>query len=105
MSSTDWCRLIATRDHDTVIRAFDDSVPVTLVNDLESLTADPHVQSRGSVIVVDDPDLGGVALPAPIARLDTTPGTIRWLGRPIGADTEDVLEDCTCSDSRLGSEA
>jgi crotonobetainyl-CoA:carnitine CoA-transferase CaiB-like acyl-CoA transferase len=87
----DW---IATRDHAEVIRAFDEArVPVALVNDLASLVEDPQVQARASVLVVDDPDLGAVALPAPMARLGTTPGTVRWLGRPIGADTDEVLAD------------
>ena len=85
---------IADRDHEAVIRAFDDArVPVTLVNDLDSLTTDEHVRARGSVLMVEDPDLGTVVLPAPVARLDTTPGTIRWLGRDIGADNDAVLDD------------
>jgi crotonobetainyl-CoA:carnitine CoA-transferase CaiB-like acyl-CoA transferase len=85
---------IAVRDHDTVIRAFDDArVPVTLVNDLASLVDDPHVRARGSVQMIDDPDLGTVVMPAPMPRLDATPGTIRWLGRDLGADTQAVLAD------------
>jgi hypothetical protein len=43
--------------------------------------------------MVDDPELGTVVLPGPIARLDATPGTIRWLGRAIGADNDDVISD------------
>ena len=66
---------------------------MTLVNDLASLIADPHVQARGSVLTVDDPVLGAVVLPAPMARLSDTPGTVRWLGREIGADTDAVIAD------------
>ena len=85
---------IGEHDHDAVIRAFDDArVPVTLVNDLATLTADPHVRARASVLSVDDPVLGSVVLPAPIARLSETPGTVRWLGRELGADTDAVIAD------------
>jgi crotonobetainyl-CoA:carnitine CoA-transferase CaiB-like acyl-CoA transferase len=85
---------IAARDHEEVIRAFDSArVPITLVNDLDSLIADPQVRDRGSVIMVDDPDLGTVVLPGPIAHLSHTPGTVRWLGRVIGADNDVVLAD------------
>ena len=85
---------IAEHDHDAVIQAFDDArVPVTLVNDLATLTADPHVQARDSVLTVDDPVLGPVVLPAPMARLSATPGTVRWLGREQGADTDAVIDD------------
>ncbi len=85
---------IVEHDHDAVIRAFDDArVPVTLVNDLATLTADPHVQARESVLTVDDPVLGPVVLPAPMARLSATPGTVRWLGREQGADTDTVIAD------------
>lgn len=49
---------------------------------------DPHVVVRGSVVEVD-----GVPMAAPIARLSATPGAIRWAGRPLGADTDEVLAE------------
>ena len=45
------------------------------------------------MLTVDDPELGPVVLPAPMARLSSTPGTVRWLGREIGADTDAVIAD------------
>jgi len=36
-------------------------------------------------------DVDGVPMPGPIARLSATPGEVRWAGRPLGADNDDVL--------------
>ena len=53
---------------------------------MEDLLADPHVRERESVIEVD-----GVRMPGPVARLSRTPGEVRHAGRPLGADTDEVL--------------
>jgi hypothetical protein len=29
----------------------------------------------------------------PIARLSRTPGEVRWVGRPLGVDTDDVIAE------------
>jgi crotonobetainyl-CoA:carnitine CoA-transferase CaiB-like acyl-CoA transferase len=49
---------------------------------------DPHVLAREALVEVD-----GVRTQAPVARLSATPGRVRWLGRPLGADTEEVLAE------------
>jgi crotonobetainyl-CoA:carnitine CoA-transferase CaiB-like acyl-CoA transferase len=53
---------------------------------MEDLLADPHVLERDAIVEVD-----GVQMPGPVARLSRTPGRIRHAGRPLGADTEEVL--------------
>jgi len=68
-------------------------IPVTLVNDLASLCADPQVRARGSVVTVEDEHMGPVLMPAPAPVLSRTPGRIGWSGRPEGADTDDVCRD------------
>jgi len=62
------------------------------INDIADVLSDPHVGARQSVASVEDPDLGQVRMPAPVPRLSQTPGTIRWAGRRIGADTDWVLK-------------
>jgi formyl-CoA transferase len=47
---------------------------------------DPHVAARGAVCDVEGTPMQGV-----VARLSATPGRIRWSGRPLGADNEEVL--------------
>jgi crotonobetainyl-CoA:carnitine CoA-transferase CaiB-like acyl-CoA transferase len=68
-------------------------IPVTLVNDLATLSADPHVQARGSIVTVSDDALGPVLMPAPFPHLSETPAAIAWAGRPPGADTDAVCRD------------
>jgi crotonobetainyl-CoA:carnitine CoA-transferase CaiB-like acyl-CoA transferase len=48
--------------------------------------ADPHVQARKVFVEVD-----GVVMQGPVARLSRTPAELRWAGRALGADTEEVL--------------
>ena len=54
---------------------------------MHELLADPHVLARNVFIEVD-----GVVMQAPVARLDRTPGEVRFAGRTHGADTDAVLE-------------
>ena len=87
----DW---IASHGSAEVLDAFDGArIPITLVNDLATLWDDPHVRARGSVVAVEDDDIGAVVMPAPSPRLSRTPGQIAWTGRGPGADTDAVCRD------------
>jgi crotonobetainyl-CoA:carnitine CoA-transferase CaiB-like acyl-CoA transferase len=55
---------------------------------MEDVFADAHVRERKAIIEVD-----GVRMPGPVARLSRTPGEVRHAGRPLGADTDDVLAE------------
>ena len=68
-------------------------IPITEVNDLATLVADPHVQARQSIVSVPDAEIGNVLMPAPVPRLSRTPATIEWTGRAPGADTDAVCRD------------
>jgi hypothetical protein len=46
---------------------------------------------RELVTSVDDPDLGPVRMQNVLFRMSETPGSIRFTGRPLGADTDAVL--------------
>jgi len=87
-------RWIAGHDTAEVLAAFLAArIPITEVNDLATLVADPHVKARGSVVSIPDPDIGDVLMPAPVPRLNRTPATINWTGRGLGADTDAVCRD------------
>jgi crotonobetainyl-CoA:carnitine CoA-transferase CaiB-like acyl-CoA transferase len=91
---------IAARPSDDVISTFDAGrIPVTMVNDLATLCADPHVQARESVIAVEDEAMGSVLMPAPAPRLARTPAGVSWTGRPLGADTDEVCREWLGMDS------
>ena len=42
---------------------------------------------------VSDPEVGRLTMAAPAVRLSDTPGSIRFPGRHLGADTREVLRE------------
>lgn len=87
----DWIR---ARDRDEVVETFLAArIPVAPVNTVADIVADPHVQARGDVVVVDDPEVGPVRMVAPLARLSATPAEIRWAGPALGAHTDEVCRE------------
>lgn len=85
----DW---IAARTRDEVVAAFEAAeAAVAPVYDVAELMADPHVQATDMITEVEDEELGQVRMQNVISRLSETPGSIRWTGRKLGADTDTVL--------------
>ena len=79
---------VGARSCPEVLRAFDAAhAAIGPVYSMRDLMADPHVQERGVFVNVD-----GVVMQGPVARLSRTPGEVRFAGRALGADTDDVLE-------------
>jgi crotonobetainyl-CoA:carnitine CoA-transferase CaiB-like acyl-CoA transferase len=80
-------RWIAGRACDEVLDAFTEAdAAIAPVLSSAELARDPHVVERGVMVEVD-----GVPMPGPIARLSATPGRVRFVGRPLGADNDEVL--------------
>ncbi|MFM7617024.1 MAG: CaiB/BaiF CoA transferase family protein [Actinomycetes bacterium] len=80
-----WC---ADRSADEALEAFAAAeAAAARVYSMADVVADPHLVEREALVEVD-----GVLMAAPVARLLATPGEIRHAGRPLGADTEAVLE-------------
>ena len=81
----DW---IAARPSSEVLSEFEAvEAAIAPVYTMADLLADPHVVERGVIVEID-----GTHMPGPVARLSRTPGEVRHAGRPLGADTEAVLE-------------
>ena len=80
---------IGARPLDEVLAVFEEAhaaaAPVLTMADL---AVDPHMVARGAITEVDGTPMQGL-----IARLSRTPGRIRWTGRPLGADTDEVLAE------------
>ena len=80
---------IGARPYGEVMAAFEDAhAAIAPVMTMADIAADPHYAARGAVVEVD-----GVAMQGLLAHLSATPGAIRWAGRPLGADTAEVLRD------------
>ena len=63
------------------------------VYDARDITEDPHVRETGMLVEVDDTDLGPVLQHNVMWRMSESPGRIRFTGRGIGQDTDEVLRE------------
>jgi crotonobetainyl-CoA:carnitine CoA-transferase CaiB-like acyl-CoA transferase len=80
---------IAARPSAEVLAAFEAAhAAAAPVYTMADLARDPHVRERGVLVEVD-----GTVMPGPVARLSRTAGRIIGTGRPLGADTEEVLRE------------
>src|SRR5437588_859746 len=86
-----WCRAKTAREIEETLVAH--QVPVSRVYAIDEIVADPHVQSRGSTIDVEDPTLGPVKQQAPVPRLDRTPLQVPSGAPKLGQHTDDVLRE------------
>ncbi|MET9969209.1 CaiB/BaiF CoA-transferase family protein [Streptomyces sp. NPDC006356] len=86
---TDW---FGARTADEIQKACDEhGVPVSRVNSMEDVFADPHVKARGSLVEVEHPALGTLTMPAVVPRFSETPGQVRTAGPALGEHTPEVL--------------
>ncbi len=81
-----WC---AERPRDVVVDAFNEAqAAIGPVLDMADIAADAHYRARGAIESVDGTPMQGL-----VARLSATPGRLRWAGRPLDADGDDVRRD------------
>ena len=95
----EWC---AVRTQAEVIAAFTAAeAAIGPVYDMADIAADPHYAARGAIADVDGTPMQGL-----IARLRRRPGRLRWTGRPLDADGDDIrtfrldLTPATCRIAR-----
>ncbi|MFB9461412.1 CaiB/BaiF CoA transferase family protein [Streptomyces cinereospinus] len=93
---------IAARPRDEVLAAFEKAeAAVAPVQDVRDVMTDPQYAALDTVTTVDDPELGPLRMQNVLFRLSATPGTIRWAGRPHGADTDEVLTELGLTPAEL----
>lgn len=86
----DWIR---SRDSSEVIKAFEDAeAAVAPIYDIRDILTDPQFIALKTILDVHDPQLGAIKMQNVIYRMSSTPGEIKWTGRPKGADTREILE-------------
>ncbi|MGW1556160.1 CaiB/BaiF CoA transferase family protein [Streptomyces sp. NPDC002144] len=97
----DW---IATRTRTEVLAAFEKAeAAIAPVQDVRDVLTDPQYQALDTITTLDDPELGPLRMQNVLFRLSSTPGAIRWAGRPHGADTERVLTELGLSRAELAA--
>ncbi|KOV70905.1 CaiB/BaiF CoA transferase family protein [Streptomyces sp. MMG1121] len=85
---------IAARTRTEVLAAFEKAeAAVAPVQDVRDVLEDPQYQALDTITTVADPELGPLRMQNVLFRLSSTPGAIRWAGRPHGADTDAVLTE------------
>jgi crotonobetainyl-CoA:carnitine CoA-transferase CaiB-like acyl-CoA transferase len=82
---------IRDRDRDEVIRAFEDAgAALAPIYDVEQLMSDPQIEALDAITTIDDEDLGPLRMQNIMFRLAETPGGIRFSGRRLGQDNDEV---------------
>nr|BFE56565.1 CoA transferase [Dactylosporangium thailandense] len=85
---------VRERDRAEVVRAFTEAgAAVAPIYSARDLVEDEHVRATGMLTEVDDDELGPVLMHNVMWRMSASPGSIRFTGRPLGTDTEEVLAD------------
>jgi crotonobetainyl-CoA:carnitine CoA-transferase CaiB-like acyl-CoA transferase len=85
---------IRDRDRDEVCRAFEEAgAALAPIFDVEELMSDPQVAALDAITTIDDEDLGPLRMQNIMFRLLATPGGIRFGGRRLGQNTEDVYSE------------
>ncbi|WP_118082714.1 CoA transferase [Streptomyces sp. CC0208] len=93
---------IARRSRADVLAAFEKAeAAVAPIQDVRDVLADPQYQALDTVTTVDDPELGPLRMQNVLFRLSSTPGAIRWAGRPHGADTDEILRELGLTEAEL----
>ena len=83
---------IAARTRAEVVRIFEENgAAVAPIYTARDLVEDEHVRATQMLTRVDDPDFGQMLQHGPLWRMSRTPGGVRFSGRPLGADTDEVL--------------
>jgi crotonobetainyl-CoA:carnitine CoA-transferase CaiB-like acyl-CoA transferase len=63
------------------------------VYDIQQIDSDLQYRARGTLIRVEDEELGEVVLPDVQPRLSETPGRVRHPGLPLGASNHEVFAE------------
>jgi crotonobetainyl-CoA:carnitine CoA-transferase CaiB-like acyl-CoA transferase len=85
---------IAAREFDDVVKAFEEAgAALAPIYDIEQLMADPQVEYRDTITTVMSEDLGPIKMQNLMVRLMGTPGQIRWPGRRLGQDNEQLYQE------------
>ena len=85
----EWTRV---RTADEVVRLLRDrQIPVSRINSIADIVAEPQFQARDMIVALEDDRLARPLLvPGVAPKLSRTPGRVPSLARPLGADTETI---------------
>jgi succinyl-CoA:(S)-malate CoA-transferase subunit B len=76
-------------------------VPNAPISSIADIVDEPHVQARGTLMTVEDPEIGPVLMPAPVPRLSATPATVQRPAPLLGEHNADVYAELGLSPTDL----
>jgi crotonobetainyl-CoA:carnitine CoA-transferase CaiB-like acyl-CoA transferase len=87
-------RWIRARDLDEVMGAFEEAgAAIAPIYDIEQLMNDPQVEAREAITTIEDEDLGLLRMQNLMFRLSESPGAIRFAGRRLGQDNDEIYAE------------
>jgi crotonobetainyl-CoA:carnitine CoA-transferase CaiB-like acyl-CoA transferase len=94
---------IAAREFEEVMRRFEEAgTAIAPIHDARDVLDDPQYRALGSMVTLDDEDLGRLRIQNVLFRMLETPGSVRFAGRRLGQDTRRILaERLGLADARL----
>lgn len=86
----DW---FASHDRDDIV-AFADKHAVTIapIQDMNDVTKDPQFAYRGTLIEVEDDEMGTLTMVRPTPVLSQTPGKVHHAGPKVGANNDEIYK-------------
>lgn len=85
---------ISKRSRNEVLEAFTKAeAAIAPIYDAKDIVEDEHINATKMLLEIEDPDLGKVLMHNVMWRMSETPGKIKWTGREMGADTDEILEN------------
>ncbi|MDR7234836.1 MULTISPECIES: CaiB/BaiF CoA-transferase family protein [Agrococcus] len=85
---------IAARELSVVVEEFARvEAALGVVDDISGVMANPQYEALGTILPIDDPELGEIRMQNVLFRLSATPGEVRHTGRRHGEDTDAVLAE------------
>jgi len=84
----EWCKRHTAAEIERLCLAAD--VPFARTYSVKEICEDPHIQSRGDIVQVDDPVVGPVRMQGLHARLSRTPGEIRHGAPKLGEHNDEI---------------
>jgi crotonobetainyl-CoA:carnitine CoA-transferase CaiB-like acyl-CoA transferase len=83
---------VAGRTRADVVEEFEHAqAAVAPIYDIADVLNDPQYAALGSILSMDDPELGSVRMQNVPFRLSETPGQVRWAGPRLGEHNAEVL--------------
>ncbi|UBU09541.1 CaiB/BaiF CoA transferase family protein [Nonomuraea gerenzanensis] len=95
---------IAERDAAEVIARFEEvQAAVAPIYDVTDLAEDPQYAALNTFVEVPDDEFGTLTMQNVMFRMSGTPGGIRWTGRTLGSDTDEVLGELDYPAERIAA--